>query len=70
LLSLMIMMIRLATVVGEEETESPSCPSPTDPCMNQDNYQKCQSLINDMQCTQLLVMESCPLQFACGDNDE
>jgi hypothetical protein len=45
------------------------CGNPTDVCMNQDNWNKCRSLI-ESGCQMLEIMESCPLQFACGDDDE
>ena len=40
------------------------CPAPTDPCMNEDNYQEC--LDAEASCTgNLVLLESCPLQFGC-----
>jgi hypothetical protein len=47
---------------------SERCPPPTDPCMNEDNYRQCLGLV-DLGCQQLLLMESCPLQFACADQE-
>lgn len=44
------------------------CPTVDDPCMNEQNHQKCQQLV-DKGCTNLIWMESCPLQFACGTYD-
>jgi hypothetical protein len=43
-----------------------TCPKPTDGCMNEDNYQSC--LEAEAKCPgKVLIMESCPLQFACED---
>ena len=44
------------------------CGSPADSCMNDSNFGQCVGLIND-GCQQLMTMESCPLQFACGDQN-
>lgn len=46
----------------------PQCPSPTDSCMNNENYAVCQDLIK-AGCQTLMTLESCPLQFACGDDE-
>jgi hypothetical protein len=46
------------------------CGDPDDACMNSENWNHCRNLeING--CKSIQVLESCPLQFACGDgNDE
>jgi hypothetical protein len=44
------------------------CGSPTDACMNQENYKQCKSL-EEGGCIKIGVLESCPLQFACTDDD-
>jgi len=49
------------------ETTPPQCPAVTEPCMNEENFAQCTTLIEN-GCTQLLIiMESCPLQFGCDD---
>ena len=45
----------------------PECPQATSPCMNEENFEQCREIVNS-GCEQLIVMESCPLQFACGDS--
>jgi hypothetical protein len=42
------------------------CGTPTDGCMNEDNWNACRSLV-EQGCQNIQMMESCPLQFACGD---
>jgi hypothetical protein len=45
------------------------CGDPDDPCMDKENWKQCRNLeING--CKSIQVLESCPLQFACGDDDE
>jgi len=39
------------------------CGSPTDPCMNEQNYQECIILKEKGGCASIIVMESCPAQF-------
>jgi hypothetical protein len=41
------------------------CGKPTDPCMNEENWQRCLDLHAD-GCETVLSMESCPLQFVCA----
>ena len=41
------------------------CGEPSDACMNNENFRVCKDL-EDSGCTNILVMESCPLQFACA----
>ena len=55
---LFLLAVLVATVTG-------GCPPVDDPCMNEANHQKCQALV-DEGCTNLIWLESCPLQFACG----
>jgi hypothetical protein len=44
------------------------CGDPDDACMNNDNWNQCRNLeING--CNNIQVLESCPLRFLCGDND-
>jgi hypothetical protein len=43
-----------------------ACPSLEKACMNEENFAKCQGLEDD-GCQNLMIMESCPLQFRCGD---
>ena len=42
------------------------CPSVDEPCMNKDNFHACKDIV-DSGCKKLLILESCPLQFDCGD---
>lgn len=54
-----------------DATSAPSptvCPSVDEPCMNNENFRICTSLVND-GCRDLLILESCPLQFQCGDSE-
>jgi hypothetical protein len=45
------------------------CGDPDDPCMDQESWKQCRNLeINGCKST-IQVLESFPLQFACGDND-
>ena len=44
-----------------------ACPSINEPCMNEENLRICTDLIKD-GCQDLLILESCPLQFQCGDS--
>lgn len=44
------------------------CPSVDEPCMNDENFQICTDLI-DNGCQDLVILESCPLQFQCGDEN-
>lgn len=43
-----------------------TCPPVDAPCVNEDNHEKCQALLEN-GCTNLLWIESCPLHFACAD---
>jgi hypothetical protein len=45
------------------------CPDPENSCMNNENYKQCRD-IEDNGCKSILTLESCPLQFGCGDGDE
>mmetsp|Transcript_10318 Transcript_10318/g.20683 ORF Transcript_10318/g.20683 Transcript_10318/m.20683 type:complete len:482 (+) Transcript_10318:105-1550(+) len=42
------------------------CPTADESCMNENNYNACIEL-ERQGCTQIVVLESCPLQFGCGD---
>lgn len=45
------------------------CGDPDDPCMNNENWKQCRNLeVNG--CKSIEVFESCPLQFACGDDHD
>ena len=44
------------------------CGAPDDPCMNEQNWAQCRDL-EKVGCENILIMESCPLQFGCNDND-
>lgn len=53
---------------GPPATQPPSaCPSLDEPCMNEENFRTCTDLVED-GCKNLLILESCPLQFDCGDS--
>ena len=43
-----------------------TCPEPTDSCMNEENYQECLDVVATCE-GEILIMESCPLQFGCDD---
>jgi hypothetical protein len=66
-----ILYISIITLVlpGVMGLASP-CGDPDDSCMNNENWKQCRNLeVNG--CKSIQVLESCPLQFACGDgNDE
>lgn len=63
-----ILLVFLA-YTGAVSTGEEPCPDVSDACMNDENYAICRDLI-DSGCQDLVVMESCPLQFACGDTDK
>jgi len=42
------------------------CPDINEPCMNAENHAACTDL-ERQGCTSIAVMESCPLQFSCGE---
>ena len=64
-LTLLALLLMSACDTPVDDTAS-SCPAVTDPCMNEDNYQDCLDV--EATCNAgLLTLESCPLQFACGD---
>lgn len=44
------------------------CGLPTDPCMNENNWADCQ-ILESSGCSNIVAMESCPLQFSCSDDD-
>lgn len=46
-----------------------ACPAATEPCMNKENYAKCMDLLEG-GCLDIMIRESCPLQFDCGDATE
>lgn len=51
------------------------CGDPDDPCMNNENWKQCRNLeINGCKGIRTILAgdseSSCPLQFACGDDDE
>jgi len=59
--------IAVAPPTGTPPTSAPtSCPGVDEPCMDDENFQVCTELIEN-GCMDLLVLESCPLQFRCGD---
>jgi hypothetical protein len=65
-----ILYISIITLVlpGAMGLTSP-CGDPDDSCMNSENWKQCRNLeING--CKSIQVLESCPLQFACGDSDD
>ena len=43
-----------------------TCPEPTESCMDEDNYQQCLDVTATCE-GEILIMESCPLQFGCDD---
>jgi hypothetical protein len=48
-------------------TTSP-CGDPDDSCMDNENWKECRNLeLNG--CQNIQILESCPLQFTCGDED-
>lgn len=53
--------------IGTEPPTTARCPSVDEPCMNEENFEICTELV-ESGCQVLLVQESCPLQFACGDS--
>ena len=62
---LILLLVLVGCGVSAADSAS-VCPAPTDPCMNEDNYQDCLDV--EATCNAgLLTLESCPLQFACGD---
>jgi hypothetical protein len=58
-----VITLALPGVIGHT---SP-CGDPDDSCMDNENWKKCRNLeVNG--CKSIHVLESCPLQFACGDD--
>ena len=55
--------------ITEPEPQEDPCPAASEACMNEENRAQCLDLVA-AGCENLLVMESCPLQFGCGDNNE
>jgi len=43
------------------------CPEPSEPCMNEENCAACLESVS-AGCREIVFLESCPLQFACGDS--
>jgi len=44
------------------------CGSPDDPCMNQRSWNQCKKF-ESSGCQQIIVAQSCPVQFGCGDSN-
>lgn len=61
-------LLVLPAVVGAVSTAE-LCPDLSDACMNEENYAVCSDLV-DSGCKDLMIMESCPLQFTCGDSEK
>jgi len=59
--------LALLVVALGHATAKSACGNPTDPCMNDENWEFCREL-EEQGCEKIAVMESCPLQFSCGDN--
>ena len=56
-----------AAAHGDKNLRAKSqCGKPTDVCMTQENWNQCREL-EENGCQQVAVLESCPLQFQCGD---
>jgi len=52
---------------GENSVDADNeCPLATDSCMNDENHQACLDVVATCD-GNLLIMESCPLQFGCDD---
>merc|ERR1711933_231302 len=54
-----------ATTTTTNDDGDDICGSPTDACMNEQNYQKCMDL-KKQGCESILNLLSCPAQFECG----
>jgi hypothetical protein len=65
-LSILSVLLRYRPALIPVSAVSPTCPDQNEPCMTTGNWAKCQALIVD-GCTNILTLESCPLQFACGE---
>lgn len=54
----------------DDSTPAPptACPAVDEPCMNEENLLLCTNLVMN-GCRDLLILESCPLQFQCGDDE-
>lgn len=52
---------------NEKVNSTSTCGSPNDTCMNTENWKVCNNLVQS-GCQTILVGESCPVQFACGDS--
>ena len=52
---------------SDDDTSSQwTCPEPTEACMDEENYQQCLDVTATCE-GEILIMESCPLQFGCDD---
>lgn len=47
-------------------TQVGNCPAPDEPCMNAGNYEQCLDMATTCS-GGVVVLESCPLQFACSE---
>jgi hypothetical protein len=61
-----LLIILLFSCESAQQDTASSCPAVTDVCMDQQNHQECLDV--ESTCNgELLIMESCPLQFGCDD---
>jgi hypothetical protein len=68
ILSISILTLVLPGAIGALTSTSSPCGEPDDSCMDNENWKQCRNLeLNG--CQSIQVLESCPLQFACGDED-
>lgn len=56
---------QFACADDDDDDSTTQCPALTDACMNEENYKQCLDL-EAAGCQDLLILESCPLQFACS----
>lgn len=56
----LVLLLNVATALLDETV----CGKPTDPCMNEANWNQCESMRKE-GCQSFAVLESCPLQFVC-----
>ena len=62
-----VLVVGVALFLAGADAQA-ECPEAGSPCMNEENFEQCQEIVNS-GCERLIVVESCPLQFACGDSD-
>lgn len=59
-------LVTVAFCLEDGGSERTVCGDPSDPCMNEENWDRCNEFV-EAGCRDLIIMDSCPLQFVCSD---